>query len=168
MFSNYSDYTNTILRNASFADSSSLGRSSRAANYLLSLGTVLSITSLVMSVRFRPPIFGLSSLLFVPPSGPIWSLTGHTWALLVFSSTSVLAPISIFVGSAIWTAIIKKANDVNSWKVQPDQLPLGIEVSSGSGLVCAWIAFAFLVTSAIIPTIRSASFFCLILTTPEP
>ena len=168
MLSNYSDYTNTILHDSTFAYSSSLGRSSRAANCLLLFGTILSITSLVMSVRFRPPIFGLSSLPFVLPSGPIWSITEHTWALLVSSSTAVLAPIPIFVGSAIWTAIIKKANDVSSWKVQPDQLPLGIEVSAGGGLVCAWIAFAFLVASAIIPTIRSASFFPLILTTPKP
>jgi len=158
MLSNYSDYTNTLLRNTSFVDSSSLGRSSHAANYLLSLGTILSITSLVMSVRFRPPIFGLDSPPFVPPSGPIRFIRGDTWALLVSASAGVSATISVFAGSAIWTAVIKQANDVNSRTVQPNQLPLGIEVSAGTGLVCAWIAFGFLVPSAIPLTIRSASF----------
>ena len=50
MLSNYSDYTDTILRNAAFANSSLLARSSRAAYYLLLHGTILSIISLVMSV----------------------------------------------------------------------------------------------------------------------
>ena len=50
MLLNYSDYTNAILRNAAFGNSSSLARSSRAAYSFFLLGTVLSIVSFLMSV----------------------------------------------------------------------------------------------------------------------
>jgi len=168
MLSNYSDYTNTILRDSAFANSSSLGRSSRAANYLLFLGAILSFVSLFTSVLFRPPTIGLGSLPFVPPSGPIRFIRGHTWALIVSASAAVLATISVFAGSAIWVAIIKKTKDVNSWTIQSAQLPLGIRVSAGSGIYFAWVAFGALVASAIGPTIEFVSFFRLILTAPEP
>ena len=80
----------------------------------------------------------------------------------------VLAAISVFIGSVIWTAIIKQAGDVNSWTVQPAQRPLGIKVFAGPGFYFAWIAFGLLVVSAIGPTIMSVSFFRPILATPEP
>lgn len=166
MLSNYSDYTNTILRNTTFANSSSLARSSRIACYLLFLGPILSFISLVMFVWFCPLIFGLGSLAFIPNSGPI--RCGHTWALFVSASAAVLAAISVFSGSVIWTVNIKKAKDVNSWTVQPAQLPLGIKVHPGPGLYCIWIGFGFLVVSAIGPTIKSASFPRLILTASKP
>jgi hypothetical protein len=50
MLSNYSGYTNAILNNATFADSSSLGGSSRSAYYLLLLGSILATISLVTFV----------------------------------------------------------------------------------------------------------------------
>ena len=153
MLSNYSDYTNTILRNTAFANSSSFARNSRAACYFLLLGFILSIVSFVMSVWFRSQIFGLGSLAFVQTSGPIQLIRGQTWALYVSDSAAVLATISVLIGSAIWAVIIKKAKDVNSWKLQPAQLPLGIKVSSGGGLETAWIGFGFLVPGAIPPTI---------------
>lgn len=53
MLSNYSDYTDVIIRNATFADSSSLGKNSRAAYYLLLFGLVLSTISMLTSVRSR-------------------------------------------------------------------------------------------------------------------
>ena len=168
MLSNYSDYTHTILRNSAFADSSSLGRSFRVANCLLSLGAILSLVSLVMSVLFRPPIFGPGPPAFIPPSGPFRFIRGQTWVLLISTPAAALAPISMFTGAAIWTAIIKKAKDVNSWTVQPDRLPLGIVVSSGAGLIAAWISFCFLVVCGIAPTIESVSSFRLIHTTSKP
>ena len=162
MLSNYSDYTNTILRDTAFANSLSLARSSRAANCLLSLGTILSLTSLIMSVWFHLPIFGFGSLAFVPSSGLIRVIYGYSWARFAYASAGVLAPISVFVGSTIWQAIIKKAKDVNSQTVQPAHIPLGIKVTTGAGLTYAWIAFGFLVAGAIIPGIESVSFFRLI------
>ena len=108
-----------------------------------------------MSAWFRSPIVGLGSLGFLSPSGPIQFIPGQTWALYVSDSAAILAAISVFLGSTIWTVIIEKAKDVNSLKVQPDQLPLGIEVSAGGGLICAWVGFGFLVPSTIPATIMS-------------
>ena len=51
MLSNYSGYTDAIIHNATFADSSSLGASSRSAYYLLLLGSILATISLVTFVR---------------------------------------------------------------------------------------------------------------------
>ena len=53
MLSNYSDYTDTIIHNSTFANSPSLGRSSRAAYYLLLFGLILSTISMLTSVRSR-------------------------------------------------------------------------------------------------------------------
>ena len=53
MLSNYSGYTSAIIQNATFADSSSLGKSSSSAYYFLLLGSILATVSLVTFVRFR-------------------------------------------------------------------------------------------------------------------
>ena len=53
MLSNYSGYTDAIIHNATFADSSSLGRSSRSAYYLLLLGSILATVSLATLVPSR-------------------------------------------------------------------------------------------------------------------
>ena len=50
MRSNYSDITDAIIRNSTFANSLSLGRSSRAAYYLLLFGLILSTISMLTSV----------------------------------------------------------------------------------------------------------------------
>jgi len=50
MLSNYSGYTDAIIHNATFADSTSLGRSSRSAYYLLLLGSILATISLATFV----------------------------------------------------------------------------------------------------------------------
>lgn len=51
MLANYSGYTAAIIHNATFANSDSLGGSSRSAYYLLLLGAIVSIVSLVTLVR---------------------------------------------------------------------------------------------------------------------
>ena len=153
MLSNYSDYTDTILRNTTFANPSSFATSSRAGCYLLLLGFILLTTSVVASVWFHPPIFGLGSLSFVLPSIPIWFIRGQIWMFYAFTSASVLGTISILSGSAVWTAIINQANGVNLLKIQPAQLPLGIKVTTGGGLSSAWIAVGFLVPTTVGPTL---------------
>jgi hypothetical protein len=50
MLSNYSGYTDAIINNATFADSSSLGASSRSAYFLLLLGSILATISLATFV----------------------------------------------------------------------------------------------------------------------
>ena len=119
-----------------------------------------------MYVWFCPLVFGLDSLAIVPPSGPLLIVYGYDSGLYVSISAAILATISVFTGSVIWTAIIKKAKDDNLWKFQPAQL--GIVVSAGRGFTLSWVASGFMVASAIPLTIGSASFFRLIPTIPGP
>lgn len=79
----------------------------------------------------------------------------HTWAFFLSTSAAVTASIFVLAGSALWTVLINRAGDVNSWIVQPAKVPLGIEVTNGIGLYLSWAAFACLVTSIIPYTIRS-------------
>ena len=76
-----------------------------------------------------------------------------TWALFVSASTAIVAGISVLAGSAIWTVIIRRARDVNSWTVQPAQFPLGIKLASGVGLHCTWVASGLLAISVIFHTL---------------
>ena len=165
--SNYSNYTDTILHNPTFVNSSesSLARSSRAACSLLLLGSFLLFTLLVMYVWFRPLIFGgLASLTFVLLSGPIVAMCGHsTSGFLICAVAAVLGPISFLAGTVTWAAAIKKAKDVN-----PSQLPLRIEVSAASGLHYAKVVSGLLMACSTPFTIGSASFFHPIPTTPSP
>ena len=92
----------------------------------------------------------------------------HTWAFFVSTSSAIVASIFVLAGSAVWTVLIKRAGDVNSWIVRPAQVPLGIEVSTGIGLYLAWAAFGCLVTSIIPYSIRYVPPNHLILTFPGP
>jgi len=127
MLANYSGYSNAIIHNATFANSSMLGENTRSAYYLLLLGSIVAIVSLVTGV------------------------IKHTWAFFLSTSSAAVASVFVLAGSALWTVTIKKAEDINTWtvNVQTVQVPLGIEVSAGIGLYLAWAAFACLVTSII-------------------
>jgi len=78
-----------------------------------------------------------------------------------------MASISVLGGLVIWTDLIKRAGDVNSWTVQPAQLPLGIRVSPGLGLPYGWIAFSLLVMSVISHAIESVPPFRPVVTIPD-
>ena len=80
-------------------------------------------------------------------------------ALIAFCFVPVVASIFVLAGSVIWTDLIKRVGDINSWMVQPGQVPLGIKVSTGTALHYAWAAFAILVTSLIPHMFLSVSFF---------
>jgi len=134
MLSNYSGYTDAIIHNATFASSSSLGKDSSAAYYLLLLGSILATISLVTGVIKR------------------------TWAFFVSTIAVAIASIFVLAGSALWTVTIKRAGDVNTWIVRPAQVPLGIEVSTGIGVYLSWAAFALLATSIIPYSISCCTF----------
>lgn len=165
MLSNYSGYTNAIIHNSTFANSSSLGGFSHSAYYLLLLGAVLAIVSLVTSVRSR-----CRSLVLAYPRLLHRGVIKHTIAFFLSTSCAILASILVLAGSALWTVIIKKAEDINTWSVdvQSVQVPLGIQVSAGHGLYLVWAAFACLVTSIIPYMIRSVPLRRLIPTIPRP
>ena len=93
----------------------------------------------------------LGSFFFAPLSGVI----KHTWAFFVSTSAAIVASIFVLAGSALWTVLIKRAEDINTWTVRPAEVPLGIEVTNGIGLYLVWAAFACLATSIIPYAIRS-------------
>ena len=89
------------------------------------------------------------------------------FAPFISAPTTFVACIFILAGSVIWAALIKRAGDVNSWTVQPTQVPLSVKVSTGNGLNYTWAAFAFLAASLLPHMFMSVQFCLLTLTTPE-
>lgn len=77
MLSNYSGYTTAIIHNATFANSSSLGGSTRAAYYLLLLGAIVAVFSLVMSVRSCYRHLVLAHLCFAQGCDQIYLVLPH-------------------------------------------------------------------------------------------
>ena len=62
MPSNYSDHTNAIIHNTTFANSILLGGSSHLARRFLLSGATVALMALIRSVRLQSPFFGPDSL----------------------------------------------------------------------------------------------------------
>jgi len=126
MILNYTQFTDGIFYSTPtiFTDSSYFGSHTHAAYYFLIIGAVLATVSLVTGVVHRG------------------------WAFVLSSVTSIVAAIFILIGAAIWTAVIKKAENVNTYFTSAG-FPAGIEVAAGKGLALAWAAFACLTVSII-------------------
>ncbi|KIJ68686.1 hypothetical protein HYDPIDRAFT_37127 [Hydnomerulius pinastri MD-312] len=124
MLLNYSQYSDYIFANTNFMNSSYLGYNSHVAYYFLLLGTIFAALSLFTGVLRKTFLFFLSATL------------------------SVVAALFVLVGAAIWTAIIKKAETVNSMTLAQGIIS-GIEVSYGSGIYLTWAAFACLAASIV-------------------
>ena len=91
--------------------------------------------------------------LILPNSG----LIKHALGFLFSTIFSLLATVLLLIGAVIWTVIVKKAQDINGWIVPlPSgiEVPLGIDVSLGNGLLLAWAAFACIAASLIPYMIR--------------
>lgn len=74
--------------------------------------------------------------------------------LFLFSATmSVLSALFILIGAAIWTAIVKKAESVNTMQLAQGVMS-GIEVSYGNGLYLSWAAFTCLLAATVPYMIR--------------
>ena len=69
MLANYSSYTNAIINNATFANSPLLGGNTRSAYYLLLLGSIVAIVSLVTSVPSCYRFLTLAHLLCLTQGG---------------------------------------------------------------------------------------------------
>lgn len=126
MILNYTQFTDGIFYSTAtiFTDNSYFGSHTHAAYYFLIIGAVLAIISLITGIIHR------------------------SWTFVLSSVSSVIAAIFILIGAAIWTAVIKKAESVNTY-VTAAGYPAGIEVAAGKGLALAWAAFACLTVSTI-------------------
>jgi len=124
MLPNYTDITNFILGDTSFADSDSLGHSSRAAYWMLLLGTICAALALLTGIA------------------------KNSWTFFLSTFFAVIGSIFILIGAAIWTVMIKKTQSANSFLLQSTPpIPVGIEVSIGKGLLIIWAAFVTLFVS---------------------
>ncbi|KAI0095264.1 Glucanosyltransferase-domain-containing protein [Irpex rosettiformis] len=139
--SNYTGLTNSFIPEITFTNSSYLGDFSRGGYYLLLLGSI-----------------SVALALFT-------GLIKHALGFLLSTVFSLLATVLLLIGAVIWTVIVKKAQDINGWIVPlPSgvEVPLGISVSLGNGLLLAWAAFACIAASLIpymIRWIAAAAFF---------
>ncbi|GJE87722.1 SUR7/PalI family protein [Phanerochaete sordida] len=109
-----------------FSDSQYLGQFSRAAYYLLLLGSIAT---------------GLALLV---------GLLRHALGFLASTVFAILGSLFLLIGSVIWTVIVKKAQGINTVIVPTSPpTPLGITVETGNGLWLAWSAFACLIVSVL-------------------
>jgi len=127
MLANYSQMTNSILQGTTIHNSAYLGSQSKAAYYLILLGSICAALALFAGVL------------------------KHTVSFLLSSSLAILGSLLLLVGAALWTVIIKKAEAINTSLVtlHGSTVPFGIEVSVGSGLYLTWAAFACLAVSIV-------------------
>jgi len=125
MLSNYTVLTNNILSQSGtpFADSSSLGRSSRAAYWMLLLGTICAALALLTGVA------------------------KNNFTFFVSTGFAIIGSIFILISASIWTAMIHKAQSINGVMIGIPAVPIGIEVTMGSALPMIWAAFATLTVS---------------------
>jgi hypothetical protein len=152
---NYSQATDTILKGTTFHNSGYLGTQSKAAYYLILLGSICTALALFTSVmiHFIPVCILKLTKSFV--SGVI----KRTVAFFVSSSLAVLGSFLLLVGAALWTVIIKKTEAVNDKTVTLGQsaIPI-IMVSAGPGLFLTWAAFACLAVSIVPYMLRYVAF----------
>ncbi|KAI0702416.1 actin cortical patch SUR7/pH-response regulator pali [Cytidiella melzeri] len=126
--SNYTGLTNSFIPDTTFTNSSYLGDFSRGAYYLLLLGSIAVALALFTG------------------------LIKHALGFLLSTVFALLASVLLLIGVVIWTVIIKKTQDINGWIVplpNGTEVPLGITVSVGNGLLLAWAAFATIAASLI-------------------
>ena len=87
---------------------------------------------------------------FKPPDSGVLRRT----ALFLFSTTmSILSALFILIGAAIWTAILKKVESVNTMQLAQG-ISSGISVSFGNGIYLSWAAFVCLFAATIPSMIR--------------
>ncbi|KAJ7814125.1 actin cortical patch SUR7/pH-response regulator pali [Mycena olivaceomarginata] len=126
MLPNYTDITNFILSDTSFADSNSLGHTSRAAYWMLLLGTICAALALLTGI---------------PKS---------SWTFFLSTFSAIIGSIFLLIGAIIWTVMIKKTQSVNSVMLRTTPpIAVGIEVSIGKGLYLIWAGFVTLVISIV-------------------
>ncbi|KAJ6604203.1 actin cortical patch SUR7/pH-response regulator pali [Mycena vulgaris] len=128
MSPSYSLLTTFILsetNTAFFADSDSLGHTSRAAYWMLLLGTICAALALLTGVAKKNFFFFVS--------------TGF----------AIIGSIFILIGASIWTVMIHKTQSVNSVMIGQVPQSIGIHVSMGPGLFMIWAAFATLFVSIV-------------------
>ncbi|KAI0304755.1 hypothetical protein BC826DRAFT_902132 [Russula brevipes] len=122
---NYSALTIFIINGTSSFESQSIGSHTRSASYLILIGTICTFLALVIGV------------------------VKHTLAFFASACLAILATVFILTAAALWTSAIHTSESVNGLILNTTSIPLGIQVSSGSGLSLLWGAVGCLFASLI-------------------
>jgi len=125
MDANYTIITASVITGGSFRDSNYLGESTKAAYWLILLGTILSALSFFSGI------------------------TKHNLTFFLSAVFAAISSVFILIGAAIWTVVIKKSNGVSNILIGANPTPIGIDVSAGPGLFITWAAFACVFVSMV-------------------
>ncbi|KIY51329.1 hypothetical protein FISHEDRAFT_37365 [Fistulina hepatica ATCC 64428] len=125
MLSNYSAITYYIMYGTTFYDSKYLGQSTKAAYWMLLLGTITAALAFLTGFAKRSYLFFFST------------------------GMSVVAAILLLVAATIWTVMIKKAGAIDDFVIGESSkaTSLGITVHPGIGLYLLWASFALMFAS---------------------
>ncbi|RDB29574.1 hypothetical protein Hypma_015162 [Hypsizygus marmoreus] len=127
MAANYSIITQALIGDTTtFQDSNYLGQATKAAYWMLLLGTICAALALLTGILKNSLTFFVSTIF------------------------SVAGSILLLIGASIWTVMVKKCESVSDILIDvPSSPPIGITVSVGSGLYLTWAAFVCLVVSVV-------------------
>ncbi len=78
----------------------------------------------------------------------------RTFTFLASACLAMVATVFVLTGASLWTSAVNSSESVNGLILNTTNIPLGIEVSSGSGLSLLWAAVGCLFASLIPYLIR--------------
>ncbi|PPR00255.1 hypothetical protein CVT24_005003 [Panaeolus cyanescens] len=107
-----------------FFDSRYLGQSSKAAYWMILIGTICAMLALITGLLKNNLTYFLSTIF------------------------AVLSSLLLLIAASIWTVIIKKAQGINTL-VLPGYDALGITLSIGPGVFLTWAAFVCMLVAVV-------------------
>ncbi|PAV22258.1 SUR7 family [Pyrrhoderma noxium] len=123
----FTSLTRNFIPDLSFTNSHYTGQFTRAAYYLLLMGSIFAALAMITGIPKRTYTFLLSTMFAILGTG------------------------LLFIGCVIYTVVINKMKDVNRANVTNSETgvvtPLGITVSAGSSLWLFWASFVCLFLS---------------------
>ena len=156
MPSNWSIFSQSFIPDTTtFQNSGFLGHNSKAAYWMLLLGTLCTAAALITYVQLA-----MLSPCFSNPQHR--GVAKHNMTFLVSTLFAIAGSLLLLIGASIWTVIVQRSAAINDLVVESangsQTMPLGINVSVGPGLFLTWAAFACLVVSVIPYMIRFVIF----------
>ncbi|KAK7468548.1 hypothetical protein VKT23_003053 [Stygiomarasmius scandens] len=123
----YKTLSDAFIPFITFRDSHYLAQTSRAAYYMILLGTIGAAISFFSGIA------------------------KHNITFFVSSVAAAISSLFLLIGATIWTVILNRSDSINSLVLgsQTNSTPLGIQVSTGPALFIVWAAFACLFASMI-------------------
>ena len=156
MPSNWSIFSQSFIPDTTtFQNSGFLGHNSKAAYWMLLLGTLCTAAAFITCVQLA-----MLSPCFSNPQHR--GVAKHNMTFLVSTLFAIAGSLLLLIGASIWTVIVQRSAAINDLVVESangsQTMPLGINVSVGPGLFLTWAAFACLVVSVIPYMIRFVIF----------